>query len=913
GAEDWEGGSDWEGPRAVYPARQDAGGKPAPQAGAPEGASAPGGADEPPELAGAFPVGEPDPGSEGEAAGQSGAFPPGARVPDIGGGPGERGGSAAGARGAPRGAAASGAGTAGSGDPWSVAASAISADAHEELAGRIGEFLSLSSRITEGSRELSALVVSTSDELGLLLREYLRPEVSPHVQEDILSQLKGIRAVLADETASMDSEADALAPRAAELKALYAGALRSGGPRPEGWRSVQTEFLRAEYYYRWLSEEIPAATGEAKTLLDRLDGFIVRYSAEIPAAWKAYYLSESRLTSLKLPEFSGDRGYFNDWFRQMMAKKKFLYPQTSKDWVECAPFFFMILGIAALIGALLSEWAKKLAAMDRQSGGEEEGEVWKPNWPMSKILGLLGLLSRILVGKSNERREEHKGDGNWSRWHKALLELVNGPILLLIFGLAFYFASNNHHGGNYLLFFLPGVLSLIWGIAAASWKLRQAVKPELDKVKSPLRQFYLPGLLGGVFLFADMPTGMLTLLWFTILAFFLIRLVRISRLKDEGSEIYGRKGFLLENFAYESAKYFAILSLLITVAGYPRLAVLAFMLLFTFVNVLLLGNVFVEFGSDVCKRIFDENDHPVKYSLLDAFLQPITWSASLFCTIPWLIAIPGMMSLLMNLLTMGYSVGEASFDLTKVLLSVALFFVFKTLMKLGKTSIDNLPEEIRPDKAKNALIQTIITYIIWIMFAVVAMGLLGVNWTSLAVAASGLGLGLGIGLQNIFNNMVSGIILIFGRSVKVGDFVEVDGTSGIVKRVDFRCTVVETLDDSLVYVPNSTIVSAKLVNWTGDVQSTLMRTLVIRVFYGTPIEDALRLIKEVSTGYRLPVGDLWKGKVPDAGESNAPPQDAGEGKAAPQDAGEGKAAPQDAGEGKAAPQDAGEGKAAPQD
>jgi small-conductance mechanosensitive channel len=772
-------------------------------------------------------------------------------------------------------------------DPWKSVPSAHIDNPYDALSERSGDFLSLSARVAEASRELRTAVASDSDELNALLREYQRPEVSPHVQEDILSQLRGYRAALADETAGLDSVADALDPKARELASLNAAAHAARAPLPGDWSAVQSDFLKAEYMAKWLSEDVPAAIAEARALLGRLDGYIESYSAEIPKAWKEYYFTESRLTSFKLPEFTGEGGYFSDWLREMAAKKKFLFPQTQKDWLQSVTAFCMTALIVALLGTFLGKGADRL--------------------PVEPV-----------------------------NWKVATQKIVKGPWIFLNVGIALFNSSRNHHGGNYLFFVFPGVLILIWALASISWRLRMAAEKKVENDRSPLARFYPPAAVGVLLLYADVPTGALSILWFAILAAFLFELRRLAKGKEErgngppdgvraaklakdsggagdagdafegacdgaarsggeggaaravgetrpdgggkgnsggaeatwGPTAAGKTGDteekadggdrdrrepLLERFAYGSAVYFAVISLLITVVGYPRLAVLAFMLLFTVVNMLLLGDAFVRLGSILCDKVFTKEKAPVKFAVLNAFLLPVTWSLSLLCTVPWLIAIPGSTSLLGNMLTTGYSVGEASFDLTKVLLIVGLFFMFRSLMNLGRASIENLPEEISLSDTQKMPMQMLLTYVIWIVFAVVAMGLLGVNWTSLAVAASGLGLGLGIGLQNICNNMVSGIILIFGRSVKMGDFIEVGGTSGTVRRVDFRCTVVETLGGSVVYVPNSTMVSTQLVNWTAEGAAVedrqkLKRTLVIRAYYDTKIELALKLIRKACHG-----------------------------------------------------------------
>jgi small-conductance mechanosensitive channel len=108
--------------------------------------------------------------------------------------------------------------------------------------------------------------------------------------------------------------------------------------------------------------------------------------------------------------------------------------------------------------------------------------------------------------------------------------------------------------------------------------------------------------------------------------------------------------------------------------------------------------------------------------------------------------------------------------------------------------------------------------------------MLGVNFTSLAVVAGGLSVGIGFGMQNIFNNLISGLMLIFGRTLLVGDFVDIGGASGTVRAISIRSTTIETVERALVYVPNSIIMAGQFTNWT-RASRLVRRSVVIGVAY----------------------------------------------------------------------------------
>ena len=120
---------------------------------------------------------------------------------------------------------------------------------------------------------------------------------------------------------------------------------------------------------------------------------------------------------------------------------------------------------------------------------------------------------------------------------------------------------------------------------------------------------------------------------------------------------------------------------------------------------------------------------------------------------------------------------------------------------------------------------------------------LGVGLREITIIAGALGVGIGFGLQGIVNNFVSGLILLFERPVKVGDFVQLDEQWAEIKKIGLRATVVETLDRSEIVVPNSDLVSNKVTNWT---LSHRMARLVIPVGveYGSDVPLVMKTLLE---------------------------------------------------------------------
>jgi small-conductance mechanosensitive channel len=136
----------------------------------------------------------------------------------------------------------------------------------------------------------------------------------------------------------------------------------------------------------------------------------------------------------------------------------------------------------------------------------------------------------------------------------------------------------------------------------------------------------------------------------------------------------------------------------------------------------------------------------------------------------------------------------------------------------------------------------ILHYIIIIAGSFAALGSIGIDFTSFALIAGALSVGIGFGLQAIVSNFVSGLILLFEGTLRVGDFIELDNNlRGSVKEINTRATVITTNDSVDVVVPNSVLVTTQLTNWT--LRETFGR---IRVSFGVAYGSDKELVKTIA-------------------------------------------------------------------
>ncbi len=137
-------------------------------------------------------------------------------------------------------------------------------------------------------------------------------------------------------------------------------------------------------------------------------------------------------------------------------------------------------------------------------------------------------------------------------------------------------------------------------------------------------------------------------------------------------------------------------------------------------------------------------------------------------------------------------------------------------------------------------INQIVKYVIYIIAFFVSAQALGLEMTVLLGGMAALLVGVGLGLQQTFNDLFSGIILLFERSVEIGQMVEVDGLIGTVKQIGLRTSIVETRDNVTVIVPNSKLITEKVINWS-HYDDKVRFKIPIGVAYGSDT----KLVKEV--------------------------------------------------------------------
>ncbi len=174
---------------------------------------------------------------------------------------------------------------------------------------------------------------------------------------------------------------------------------------------------------------------------------------------------------------------------------------------------------------------------------------------------------------------------------------------------------------------------------------------------------------------------------------------------------------------------------------------------------------------------------------------------------------------------------------------ILVFWVAAIFADVSSAQISKLAGISTGNRTLAVKISTIAIYII---ASIIALDFIGVDLTTLTIFSGALGIGLGFGLQKIASNFVSGLILLFEKSIEEGDLLELaDGTYGFIRKASARFTLIETFDGKEVLVPNEDLITNRVTNWTYSSPRGRVE-IHIGVSYKSDIRKAHELILEAA-------------------------------------------------------------------
>ena len=205
--------------------------------------------------------------------------------------------------------------------------------------------------------------------------------------------------------------------------------------------------------------------------------------------------------------------------------------------------------------------------------------------------------------------------------------------------------------------------------------------------------------------------------------------------------------------------------------------------------------------------------------------------------------LPGSVALISATITLGATkstFGDIMFAAVVMYLFIITAWVLKQMM------MHYLPQQLDAEPGVVESIATLTRYALLSIGLIVSLGLLGLDFTSLAIVAGGLSVGIGIGLQEIVANFVSGLVLLFEQSLRPGDVVELDGRINQVEKISLRATTVRTRTNEELIIPNSNFTTQQVKNLTKT-----DRMIQIRVPFGVGYNSNPPKVRELAIATSL--------------------------------------------------------------
>jgi small-conductance mechanosensitive channel len=386
------------------------------------------------------------------------------------------------------------------------------------------------------------------------------------------------------------------------------------------------------------------------------------------------------------------------------------------------------------------------------------------------------------------------------------------------------------------------LLPVLWhiflslGFITCLWAVRISLLAHDEQLKNPLWILWTLFALSLLIQNLTFPSFMLQIIWIIILILFCLWLKT-------------KRPFYTETFEKVtclcSMVLFSLFAL-IAFGGWINLSLLLTDLWFVMCLTAQFGSIATKLLKQKVSSFPDTHLGYLGRGIVQGTAIPLLWILCLLLIGLWLNLSFGDFSFLRKLSTLRLGWGKISINLARLILIIIGFYLARSGLILIKSLLNSLSKpqgQIEPGTV--ASLKTLLVYVIWAIFIIAALALLGLNLTSLTVVAGGLSVGIGFGLQSIINNFISGLILLFGRSIQPGDILQIGDLWAEVKEVNIRATEIETFDRSSLLVPNSKLIGEQITNWTHR-DRTLRRKIDVGVAYGSDIQLVDKLLKEVA-------------------------------------------------------------------
>lgn len=194
--------------------------------------------------------------------------------------------------------------------------------------------------------------------------------------------------------------------------------------------------------------------------------------------------------------------------------------------------------------------------------------------------------------------------------------------------------------------------------------------------------------------------------------------------------------------------------------------------------------------------------------------------------------------LLKQLVSMGVEVGKS------ILLAIVIYIAGKFVIKLINKLIRRTLEHKNVDSTIQSFLKSFVSILLNVLLIITVISALGVNTTSFAALLASFGVAAGMALSGNLQNLAGGLIILLFKPFKVGDFVEAQGSMGTVKEIQIIHTILQTVDNKEIYLPNASLSSGSITNYSK--MGTRRVDFTVNVEYGTDVEKVMNALKAIA-------------------------------------------------------------------
>ncbi len=194
--------------------------------------------------------------------------------------------------------------------------------------------------------------------------------------------------------------------------------------------------------------------------------------------------------------------------------------------------------------------------------------------------------------------------------------------------------------------------------------------------------------------------------------------------------------------------------------------------------------------------------------------------------------------LLKQLTSTGVEIGKS------ILLALVIYFAGKFVIKLTNKIVRQMLERRQVDNTIQSFLKSFVSILLNVLLIITVISALGVNTTSFAALLASLGVAAGMALSGNLQNLAGGLIILLFKPFKVGDMIEAQGMMGKVKEIQIIHTILLTVDNKEIYLPNGSLSSGSITNY--NKMETRRVDFTISVEYGTDVEKVINALKAIA-------------------------------------------------------------------